>query len=185
MPFFEHAGCRAPGVEQSWFFPGQGEPVDRAREVCAGCPHLIDCREYGLTLPKAATGIFGGLSRRERLEVLARHQHVVLEPVLASWDDGPIDDEPDEPEVITSAVARPCQGCGASLVGRANATKWCSDKCRNKSRAARARTNGHHVGSGLSGWEPLAALVAGGARLRSVELELAGQTWTLTPRGDS
>lgn len=47
-------------------FPERGEDTSQAKAVCAACPVVGECREYGLTLPYDLPGVWGGLSQRER-----------------------------------------------------------------------------------------------------------------------
>lgn len=41
----------------------------RARQLCAGCPVLADCREHVLGLPHQEDGMWAGMSRKERQRV--------------------------------------------------------------------------------------------------------------------
>lgn len=77
----EHAACR--GMDTAVFFgyadtvalSGHGmarEERDRLREVrsvCRGCPVRTECAVHALTLPEPY-GIWGGLTRRERYQLL-------------------------------------------------------------------------------------------------------------------
>ena len=56
------AACR--GMEQTPFFPPSGEPGDKAREVCAGCPVREDCLRYAVE--SEVVGVWAGTSKRER-----------------------------------------------------------------------------------------------------------------------
>ena len=55
------------------FFPETGGSVREAKRVCAGCPVRGDCLEYALDRGDIAYGVLGGLTPRERRELL-RHQ---------------------------------------------------------------------------------------------------------------
>jgi len=55
------AACR--GLDPDLFFPGRGEPSDAAKLVCATCPVLAECREYGMD---EHFGVWGGLGERMR-----------------------------------------------------------------------------------------------------------------------
>jgi WhiB family redox-sensing transcriptional regulator len=50
----------------SWF-PGQGEPTDPAKEICARCAVSDECLAFAMeTEPAGRFGIWGGLSGRQR-----------------------------------------------------------------------------------------------------------------------
>lgn len=56
-------------VDPELFFPVSDVPsreIAKAKQVCAGCPVLAECREYGMTQPE---GIWGGLTRSDRARV--------------------------------------------------------------------------------------------------------------------
>lgn len=55
------AACRGKGPDR--WFPGQGDDLRPAREVCATCPVREPCLEAART---ERNGIWGGLSERER-----------------------------------------------------------------------------------------------------------------------
>jgi len=68
------AACR--GMDSSTFFhPTEEHRVARqrrinaAKEICASCPVLADCRSYALRT-REAYGIWGGLSEFERASIL-------------------------------------------------------------------------------------------------------------------
>lgn len=69
------AGCR--GADASLFFgPNRFEPKREreareaaAKVVCAGCPALVECREYALT-HEETFGVWGGLGETERRAIL-------------------------------------------------------------------------------------------------------------------
>lgn len=65
-----HAACR--GTDGAWFFPPDREfarararRVARAKAVCAGCPALLQCREFAATT-RQSFGVWGGLSEEDR-----------------------------------------------------------------------------------------------------------------------
>lgn len=58
-----HARAACRGAEPDRWFPGQGQPVDDARQVCQGCQVAVDCREAGLS---EKFGIWGGLTEIQR-----------------------------------------------------------------------------------------------------------------------
>jgi WhiB family redox-sensing transcriptional regulator len=59
------------------FFPEPGGQVKSAKAICRTCPVATECREYQLayerTHPMAnhLQGVFGGMSARERQDILA------------------------------------------------------------------------------------------------------------------
>jgi WhiB family transcriptional regulator, redox-sensing transcriptional regulator len=55
------AACR--GADPAVFYPGRGEPLGPARELCAGCPVRADCLEAG---QRERYGVWAGMSERER-----------------------------------------------------------------------------------------------------------------------
>ena len=68
------AACR--GMDSSTFFHPTEEHrvarqrrIDAAKEICAACPVLTDCRSYALRT-REAYGIWGGLSEFERAIIL-------------------------------------------------------------------------------------------------------------------
>ena len=67
QPWFDKAECAGLG---DLFFPTRDEDVSArmAKQVCAGCPVLAECREYALTLPYQYPGVYGGMSQKERQE---------------------------------------------------------------------------------------------------------------------
>jgi hypothetical protein len=48
------------------FFPGQGEPLDPARAVCARCLVRAECFGYAVTHDDRLLGVWAGTSYRER-----------------------------------------------------------------------------------------------------------------------
>lgn len=73
----EDAACRHADPET--FFPdGTAGPalaeIERAREICAGCPVRTRCLDWALQ-NGAAFGIWGGLTEDERRAVAARSSH--------------------------------------------------------------------------------------------------------------
>ena len=64
------AACR--GMDSSLFFAPDGERARarnrrtvKAKAICAGCPALIDCRNYAIAAGETS-GIWGGLTADER-----------------------------------------------------------------------------------------------------------------------
>ena len=72
----QHGLCR--GVDSSVFFHPDGERGHaraarerRAKELCARCPVLMQCRSHALALAEPY-GIWGGLSESERVFILKK-----------------------------------------------------------------------------------------------------------------
>lgn len=60
------AACRGEPVDL--FFPERPADTGLAREICAGCPVVVECRAYGLAHP-GLLGLFGGLDEVERRRI--------------------------------------------------------------------------------------------------------------------
>jgi WhiB family redox-sensing transcriptional regulator len=72
------AACR--GMSSSHFFhpwnergPEREARIQRAKQICAGCPVIDACRQQALEL-QGMYGIWGWLSEDERLILLNRHR---------------------------------------------------------------------------------------------------------------
>lgn len=61
--FFMRGACKG---KASLMFSDVPEEQEQAKEVCAGCPVLEQCRGYGLTTGRHDGGIWGGLTEKER-----------------------------------------------------------------------------------------------------------------------
>ena len=65
------------------FFPmsgvGRAQQTERAKAVCARCPVRVRCLDLALRSGRLAHGIFGGMTERERRELL-RRSPATLEP---------------------------------------------------------------------------------------------------------
>lgn len=59
----DRAACL--GAPAAVFFPERGEPTERAKRTCDGCPVRAQCLEYALAMGEKF-GIWGGKSERER-----------------------------------------------------------------------------------------------------------------------
>ncbi|MEV6211071.1 WhiB family transcriptional regulator [Kitasatospora sp. NPDC051914] len=77
-PWHTGAACRRD--EAGLFFAPSKEPTaarlsreERAKQVCARCPVLLECREHALAQPEPY-GVWGGLTAAERRVVLARRR---------------------------------------------------------------------------------------------------------------
>ena len=71
----DYANCI--GLPADWFFPSKGSPqsdVDQAKAVCAGCSVAAACLAYAETPPIIMTGVWGGLSARERQRLRRRRR---------------------------------------------------------------------------------------------------------------
>jgi len=65
-PWQLHARCRGVGPEL--FFPEKGEPAAGAKTVCGTCPVTEQCLDFAIRSGEE-TGIWGGMSERQRREV--------------------------------------------------------------------------------------------------------------------
>jgi WhiB family redox-sensing transcriptional regulator len=65
----ERAACC--GTDLDLFYPERGQSAGPARQVCARCPARQPCLEYALS-NRIASGIWGGLTERERRPLQAR-----------------------------------------------------------------------------------------------------------------
>ena len=81
-PWTDRAACagHASADLDLWHPPPEDERhlFERARQVCAACPVLPDCREYGLMLlsvvgKDGVHGMFGGLTPKELLRLARRY----------------------------------------------------------------------------------------------------------------
>ncbi|GAA3008225.1 hypothetical protein GCM10020229_19970 [Kitasatospora albolonga] len=77
-PWHTGAACRRD--EAGLFFAPSKEPTaarlsreEQAKQVCARCPVLLECREHALNQPEPY-GVWGGLTAAERRVVLARRR---------------------------------------------------------------------------------------------------------------
>ncbi len=87
-PWHTAAACRRDEV--GLFFAPSKEPTaarlsreEQAKQVCARCPVLLDCREHALAQPEPY-GVWGGLTAAERRVVLARRRRRDVELVEAA-----------------------------------------------------------------------------------------------------
>ena len=66
-PWADYANCL--GLDPDLFFPERGESslaVEEAKKVCAGCRVRESCLSYAMTPPIITTGVWGGMSAKER-----------------------------------------------------------------------------------------------------------------------
>lgn len=70
--FFDRAACR--GMDPNIFVPARGDTHNTAiaKQVCATCPVMEPCRQYGLESHQHndECGILGGLTRIERVRIM-------------------------------------------------------------------------------------------------------------------
>lgn len=67
------ANCK--GVYDGRFFPGRGESIKPAQEVCAGCYVRDECTRYAIE-NREKFGVWGGLSERERRRLRKRERSI-------------------------------------------------------------------------------------------------------------
>lgn len=75
--------------DQSWWFPSNRvtpDELDHARALCARCPILDPCRAYGIVAGRAEDGIWGGLTKAERVSAGARGHDDPGKAVTSSWE---------------------------------------------------------------------------------------------------
>nr|WP_203631310.1 WhiB family transcriptional regulator [Streptomyces halstedii] len=82
-PWHAEAVCRRD--EAGLFFAPSKEPTaarlsreEAAKQVCARCPVMVECREHALIQPEPY-GVWGGLTAAERRVVLARRRRRDIE----------------------------------------------------------------------------------------------------------
>jgi WhiB family transcriptional regulator, redox-sensing transcriptional regulator len=84
------AACRK--LSPDLFFPGRGEMalLAAAKAVCARCPVREECLISSVQMG-ARSGVWGGLSERERKRWRRAHPEVkqLVEPILAAVEAGP------------------------------------------------------------------------------------------------
>ena len=69
-PWKADAACRSMHPDLFFFERGESrQAVERAKAICADCPVVGECREYGMA---ENFGIFGGLTENERRQVRRR-----------------------------------------------------------------------------------------------------------------
>jgi WhiB family redox-sensing transcriptional regulator len=83
VPWHSEAVCRCD--EAGLFFAPSKEPTAArlareaaAKQVCARCPVMLECREHALLQPEPY-GVWGGLTAAERRVVLARRRRHEME----------------------------------------------------------------------------------------------------------
>lgn len=78
-PWVKKGACRGlPERAKADFFPPRGDSAGayaRARKICAVCPVMEECREYGLQFSQHdLIGMWGGLSTEERGQERSRRR---------------------------------------------------------------------------------------------------------------
>lgn len=106
FPWVEQSACRNTDIEL--FFPPHGENGTKAKEICATCPVLEPCREWGIA--NETHGIWGGLSMKER-RALRKGTKV-------------------------SRICGQCRETFMAKRTAGGITPLCSDKCREAARVA-------------------------------------------------
>ena len=84
------AACRS--LDPELFFAERGESVVRAREVCRGCPIVVECREFAVT-NNERFGIWGDTSPRDRRRIRHERRTDGAAPVRTHCDRGHVWDE--------------------------------------------------------------------------------------------
>ncbi len=70
LPGWPDAACRTSWLPADvWADPQNDEQREAARNVCQGCPHLAPCRDFGVRHAGSVGGVWGGLSRAERIRL--------------------------------------------------------------------------------------------------------------------
>jgi WhiB family redox-sensing transcriptional regulator len=195
------AKCRvAQGVN---FYPAQGEPTAPALAVCRSCPVREQCLEYALAANETF-GIWGGVSA-DRRAVLRRRglarprRREIVDPVGCDSDDeqmtvveGASNGRADHAVVGTGPT---CEICGEPLDDDRVAAhaKTCSaedcktehDRRRRRASYARSRNGSAPVtpvtpAVPLLAAGPLWAAVAAAGTVTRLDINVAGECWTLT-----
>ena len=60
----DRAACL--GMDTGLFFPARGENAAEAKQVCAACPVIVECREWALSQGPKLVGVYAGLTGRDR-----------------------------------------------------------------------------------------------------------------------
>lgn len=79
--WMDDAACKSH--DPNIFFPGRGEPADRALSFCARCPVTEQCLTYALDLGIVG-GVWGGMAERQRRKLRAGRPR----PKTCRWCDG-------------------------------------------------------------------------------------------------
>jgi WhiB family redox-sensing transcriptional regulator len=72
QPWKAQAACR--GIDPDLFHPPRGanKQVEQAKAFCRECPVRQECLDFALDwLPKRNSGIYGGMSERQRRRIKA------------------------------------------------------------------------------------------------------------------
>lgn len=68
------ASANCASVDPELFFPDKGAHPARAKKVCGGCTVRTECLTESLTLGFHASGIWGGLSEKQRRPLLRQRK---------------------------------------------------------------------------------------------------------------
>lgn len=66
QPDFSRGRCTSPGVDPNWWTSHDQREREAAIWACRGCPVLVQCRQWSLSLPVADTTIYGAWTASER-----------------------------------------------------------------------------------------------------------------------
>jgi hypothetical protein len=70
VPDWPDAACRRSAwPADTWMDPAGDEEREAARNVCRTCTHLAPCAEFGIRHSGMLPGIWGGLTRGDRLRL--------------------------------------------------------------------------------------------------------------------
>lgn len=85
-PNFPYARCAETDPDGVFYPSGEGtrSNVERARQICATCPHIFDCLDYALAEPAGEYGVWGGTTEKERV-ALRRELGVRLRRRPPEW----------------------------------------------------------------------------------------------------
>ena len=78
----QHAACIDHPT--NWWFPERGELTERAKIICFTCDVRLDCLNYSLNIPNLV-GIWGGMSGRERREIVGRPDKPIKHGTAAGY----------------------------------------------------------------------------------------------------
>jgi WhiB family redox-sensing transcriptional regulator len=67
------AACAGVASQDDLFFPRQGEITEPGKAICRGCAVRAECLDFAM-INDEHYGIWGGLSRRERVRLRKRVQ---------------------------------------------------------------------------------------------------------------
>ncbi len=119
IPRGAHAPCEK---RPEWHFPPMGSQapqfVEAAKNVCAGCPFLADCAEWGIR--RERFGVWGGLTEDERQVIRSRRGIVPDEPDMARFTAA----KPRPRVRADSCALAKCTRCGKEMRPNSIARHW-------------------------------------------------------------